>query len=91
MDEDKRVEPSRLLAYREQHYFQTPLCLCPLLQTLTEQPTITEAAILKKKKSETYVDEYVAECASGRCGYFGECTVIFKEREVINKNKAQFL
>ena len=76
MDEDKRVEPSRLLEYREQHYFRTPLCLCPLLQTLSE---ITEAAILEKK-SGTHTAEYVAECASGRCGYFGEFSVIFQER-----------
>ena len=62
VDEDKHVEPSRLLEYREQHRFQTPLCLCPLLQTLSEAPTITEAAILQKR-SGTHVAEYVAECA----------------------------
>jgi hypothetical protein len=88
MDEDKRVEPSRLLEYREQHYFRTPLCLCPLLQTLDEEPSITEAAILEKKPG-THVAEYVAECASGRCGYSGDFTAISQERRVINK--AQFL
>ena len=90
VDEDKRVEPSRFLEYREQHHFQTPLCLCPLLQTLSEEPTITEAAILQKR-SGTHVDEYVAECASGRCGYFGEFSVIFQEWRMINENKMQFL
>jgi hypothetical protein len=70
VDEDKRVEPGRLLEYREQHDFRTPLCLCPLLQTLSEEPTIMEAAILQKR-SGTHVGEYVAECASRRCGYLG--------------------
>ena len=50
----------------------------------------TEAAILQKKVG-TQVAEYVAECASGRCSYFGEFSVIFQERRVINENKAQFL
>ena len=81
MDEDKleRVEPSRLLEYREQHHFRTPLCLCPLLQIHSEEPAITEAAILEKR-SGLYVAEYVVECARGRCGYFGEFSVIFQER-----------
>ena len=69
VDENKRVEPSRILEYREQHHFQTPFCLCPLLGTLNEGPT--EAAILEKR-SGTHVGEYVAECASDCCGYFGE-------------------
>jgi hypothetical protein len=71
VDKDKRVEPSRLLEYREQHHFRTPVCLCPLLQTLVKEPTITEVAI-REKRSGTHVAEYVAECASSRCGYFGE-------------------
>jgi hypothetical protein len=80
VEEDKRVEPSRLLEYREQHHFRTPLCLCPLLQTLSEGPTITETAILEKR-SGTHVAEHVAECASGHCGYFGEISesVIFQD------------
>ena len=78
VDGDKRVEPSRLLEYREQHNFQTPLCLCPLLQKLSKEPTITETVILEKK-SGTHVAEYVVECASGRCDYFGEFFVIFKK------------
>ena len=90
VDDHKHVEPSRLLAYREQHHFRAPLCLCPLLRTHSEEPTITEAAILEKKVG-TQVAEYVAECASGRCGYFGEFSAIFQERRVINENKAQFL
>ena len=90
VDEDKHVEPSRLLKYREQHHFQTPLCLCPLLQTPSEEPTIAEAAILQKR-SGIHVAEYVAECASGHCGYFGEFSVIFREWKMIKVNKTQFL
>jgi hypothetical protein len=71
VDESKRVEPSRLLEYREEHNFRTPLCLCPLLQKLSKEPAVTETVILEKE-SGTHVAEYVAECASGRCGYFGE-------------------
>lgn len=88
VDEGKRVEPSMLLEYREQHHFQTPLCLCPLLRTLTEEPTITETAILEKR-SGTHIGEYVAECKSGRCGYFGEFCQIPRV-EMINENKSQF-
>ena len=90
VDEDKQVEPSRLLEYLEQRHFRTPLCLCPLLQTFCEEPTITEAAILQKR-SGTHVGEYVVECVSGRCGYFGEFSFIFQEWRIINKNKTQFL
>jgi hypothetical protein len=90
VDENKRVEPSRLLEYREQHHFRAPLCLCPFLQTHSEEPTITETAILEMK-SGTHVAEYVAECASGRCGYFGEFSFIFQEWIMINENKTQFL
>jgi hypothetical protein len=88
VDEDKleRVEPSRLLEYREQHHFRTPLCLCPLLQIHCEEPTITEAAIIEKR-SGPHVAEYVAECARGRCGYFGEFSVIFQEWRMIDENK----
>jgi hypothetical protein len=91
-DKLERIEPSRLLEYREQHHFRTPLCLCPLLQTRLddEEPTITEAAILEKR-SGTHIAEYVAECASSRCGYFGELSVIFQEWRMINENKTQFL
>jgi hypothetical protein len=75
VDEDKleRVKPSKLLEYREQHHFRGPLCLCPLLRTLDEEPTSRsiEAAILLKR-SGTYVGEYVAECANGHCGYLGQ-------------------
>ena len=69
VDENKRVEPSKILEYREQHHFQTPFCLCPLLRTLNEGPV--EAAILEKR-SGAHIGEYVAECASHYCGYFGE-------------------
>jgi hypothetical protein len=93
VDGDKRVEPSRLLEYREQHNFQTPLCLCPLLQSFSKEPTsiMPVETVILEKKSGTHVAEYVAECASGRCGYFGEFQlrsfVIFKKWRMINENK----
>ena len=90
VDKDKHVEPSTLLEYCEQHHFWTPLCLCPLLQTHSDKPTIMETTILEKM-SGTHIAEYVAECASGCCRYFGEFSVIFQEWRMINKNKTQFL
>ena len=90
VDEDKQVELSGLLEYLEQRHFQTPLCLCPLLQTFYDEPTIMEAAVLQKK-SGTHVGEYVVECVSGRCGYFGEFSFIFQEWRIINENITQFL
>ena len=48
VDKDKHVEPSRLLEYCEQHHFQTPFWLCPLLQTHSEEPTIMEMQYWKR-------------------------------------------
>jgi hypothetical protein len=93
IDEDKRVKPCNLLEYREQHHFQAPQCLCPLLQKLgdgEELITETETAILEKVSGtgSNPIIEYVAECASGRCGYSG----VFhsKAREPLIERK-QFL
>jgi hypothetical protein len=70
-EEDKRVKPCNLLEYREQHHFRAPQCLCPLLQKLGDgEELIIETAIFEKI-SGTGITEYVAECASGRCGYSG--------------------
>jgi hypothetical protein len=72
--EDKHVKPCNLLEYREQHHFRAPQCLCPLLQKLGDgEELITETAILEKISGTrcNRIIEYVAECASGRCGYSG--------------------
>jgi hypothetical protein len=72
--EDKCVKPRNLLKYREQHHFRAPQCLCPLLQKLGDrEERIIEAAILEKISSTGHnrIIEYVAECATGRCGYSG--------------------
>jgi hypothetical protein len=72
--EDKHVKPCNLLEYREQHHFRAPQCLCPLLQKLGEgEDPITETAILEKISGTRHsrIIEYVAGCASGRCGYSG--------------------
>jgi hypothetical protein len=72
--EDKRVKPCDLLEYREEHHFRAPQCLCPLLQKLGDgEEPITETVILEKISGTRHsrIVEYVAECASGRCGYSG--------------------
>ena len=66
---DERVKPCNLLEYREQHHFRAPQCLCPLLQKLGDgEEPIIETAITEKISGTV---KYVAECASGRCGYSG--------------------
>jgi hypothetical protein len=65
------VAPSALCEYREHHQFLGPSCLCPLLQRLIEEPVFTEAAIYIPVFGR-YAGEYVAECASSRCGYLGQ-------------------
>ena len=69
-DKLERVKPCDLLEYRKQHHFRAPQCLCPLLQKLGDgEEPIIETAILEKISGSRR--EYVAECASSRCGYSG--------------------
>jgi hypothetical protein len=73
-DKFERVKPCDLLEYREQHHFRAPQCLCPLLQKLGDgKEPIIETAILEKISCthRNRIVEYVAECASSRCGYSG--------------------
>jgi hypothetical protein len=64
-DDGERVAPSDLLEYRRLHNFQGPTCLC-----VTENSG-NEAAIFISTEDES-LGEYVAACASGNCGYWGE-------------------
>jgi hypothetical protein len=90
--EGERVKPCNLLEYREQHHFRAPQCLCPLLQKPgSGEGLIIETAILVKisRTHRNPTIEYVAECASGRCGYSGEF-LTFQAREPLTGRK-QFL
>jgi hypothetical protein len=87
--EAKRVKPCNLLEYREQHHFRAPQCLCPLLGRLKDgEESIIETAILEKISGtrRNRIVEYVAECASGRCGYSG-VFVTSKAGEPLTKRK----
>ena len=86
--EDKRVKPCNLLEYHGQHHFRAPQCLCPLLQKLGNGEELNNETAIVEKISGTgnnRITEYVAECASGRCGYSG----VFhsKARETVNRRK----
>ena len=85
MDGSKRVTPDMWLEYRARHKFQGLHCLCPLLQT-TDEETFTEAKILLKGSGD-HIGEYVAECANGRCEYFGQLPVAFQYKELLRRRK----
>ena len=74
VEEGERVPPAGWCEYRREHDFLGPGCLCPLLQPSTEKPVFTEA-VTHFKMSGVYFAEYVAECAKGRCGYLGKCSL----------------
>ena len=86
VDDGKRVPPDMWLEYRVQNKFQGPHCLCPLLQTINEDPHPTEAEIVLKGSGD-YVGEYIAECPNRRCGYFGQFPVAFQDEESVTRRK----
>jgi hypothetical protein len=89
VDGNKRVTPDMWLEYRARHKFEGPHCLCPLLQTINEEPLLTEAEV-QLKGSGDHIGEYTAECPNRRCGYFGELPVAFQKKS-LTRPKKQFL
>ena len=89
MDDSKRVTPDKWLEYRTRHKFQGLHCLCPLLQTTDDEPPFTEAKVLLKDSGD-HIGEYVAECPNGRCGYLGQLTVAFQDKESLTRRKKSF-
>ena len=87
VDGNKRVTPDMWLEYRARHKFEGPHCLCPLLQTINEEPPSTEAEI-QLKGSGDHIGEYTAECPNRRCGYLGELPVAFQKK--LLRRKKQF-
>jgi hypothetical protein len=65
----ERVTPSDLRDHRLSHKFLGPCCMCPLL---TEGGSTFKEAAIFAMPSGCFVGEYVAECADGKCGYFGK-------------------
>jgi hypothetical protein len=76
-DKNRRVSPDMWKEYRATYKFQGPLCLCPLLRTINEDPPFTEAEIVLKVSGD-YVGEYIAECPNKRCEYFGQFPIAFQ-------------
>jgi hypothetical protein len=68
----ERITPSELESHRRTHDFRAPCCLCALEQgsDYTES-RIGLVNIPLKGRGAFLNGEYVAECAMGRCGYFG--------------------
>jgi hypothetical protein len=64
-----RVTPSNLREYRGLYDFQGPTCMCASQGTADDGGA--EAAIFMSTMGDS-VGEYVAACASGKCGYWGE-------------------
>ncbi|KAG1740103.1 hypothetical protein EDD22DRAFT_959248 [Suillus occidentalis] len=65
-DEGERVAPSDLVAHRNSHQFRGPYCLCGFIDD--RDPGHYEAAIVVSTRGPN-AGEYVACCASSKCGY----------------------
>lgn len=65
----QRFNPSDLVTHRLTHDFLGPGCLCSLRDP--QRPDFVESAIYLSTMGST-TGEYVASCAYGQCGYFGE-------------------
>ncbi|TFK28678.1 hypothetical protein FA15DRAFT_700885 [Coprinopsis marcescibilis] len=68
-----RIPPSELEGHRRTHFFRAPNCLCAYL---LDQPYIEAQIGLvyapRGREGSILNGEYVAECATKRCGYFGQ-------------------
>lgn len=60
------IHPSQFINYRAVHEFRGPCCLC----ASDGGDSYTESAVYLALSGQ-YDGEYVAGCASDRCGYFG--------------------
>jgi len=74
-DLGERVPPSDFGEHRRLHRICGPGCLCPLKE---QTGTFTEAAIYVPTQGR-YAGQYVAACARGTCGYFGEYCHAFNQ------------
>jgi hypothetical protein len=73
-EEGKRVTPSDLQDHRITHAFKGPCCLCAAPGNIGIE--YSESAIYEAALGE-YLGEYVAGCATGRCGYLSEFGLSF--------------
>ena len=73
------MTPSDLPAHRLAHAMRGPCCMCPLRQQCEDN--FMEAAIYMVNRGH-FAGEYVATCAKGDCGYFGDSILILRASEI---------
>jgi hypothetical protein len=79
----RRVPPDELEKHSRSHYFRTPCCLCAYLKgdgSYTASKVVPLHSVNIKRHDRVrrpFVAEYVAECATNTCGYFGTPFVYF--------------
>ncbi|KAH6912310.1 hypothetical protein BKA70DRAFT_1219443 [Coprinopsis sp. MPI-PUGE-AT-0042] len=67
----ERVTPSDLESHRRTHHFMAPCCLCAIrLAEAYVEAKIGLVAVASDSPKPEVNGEYVAQCASNRCGYF---------------------
>ncbi|KAG2744886.1 hypothetical protein P692DRAFT_20850060 [Suillus brevipes Sb2] len=89
-----RVVPSDLVAYRKSHRFRGPRCLCAFLDDHKPNDHHEAAIVMLKRGPRT--GEYVACCASSKCGYvafieqtFNSCELPVKRYSRRNPDEAR--
>lgn len=65
-DEGNRITPDRLRDHRISHVFRGPCCLCA-----HTAGTLYSECIIYMSVEGVRVGEYIAACATERCGYLG--------------------
>ncbi|KAJ3517390.1 hypothetical protein NMY22_g13978 [Coprinellus aureogranulatus] len=73
----RRVPPDELEQHRREYYFRAPCCLCA---STTDNTTLYAESTFQLLESvnpvhdiprnRPFIGEYIAECATGTCGYF---------------------
>ncbi|KAH6884639.1 hypothetical protein BKA70DRAFT_1237637 [Coprinopsis sp. MPI-PUGE-AT-0042] len=66
-----RVAPSDLETYRRYHQLLNPCCFCAFLDGVPYTESHVGIALAEETAQDGKQGLYVAECASGRCGYSG--------------------
>ncbi|KAG2156447.1 uncharacterized protein EDB93DRAFT_1247156 [Suillus bovinus] len=79
-DDGARVVPSDLVAYRKSHRFRGPHCLCAFMDDHNPSDHHEAAIVMLKRGPRT--GEYVACCASSKCGYVAFIEQTFSSREL---------
>ncbi|KAG2737999.1 hypothetical protein P692DRAFT_20882954 [Suillus brevipes Sb2] len=71
-----KIHPSQFATYRETHIFRYPCCLCAM------GDTYVEASVFQLTHGVSQGD-YIAECATGYCGYMLNIEKFFERSYVL--------